>query len=204
MAPDSTSAGAGNSSVSLQSRALEDLRYIRETIASTASYTTFSGKGLMVVGCGALIAGVLASRNESDVLRSRIWLADAALSVMVGVLFGLHKARASHQSLFSGPIRKFTLSFAPVIVAGALVTVALLRAKAIALLPGAWLCLYGAAIAAAGTSSVLSIPVMGFAFLALGGLALLGPAGWGNSLMMCGFGGLHLLFGGIIARRHGG
>ena len=83
-------------------------------------------------------------------------------------------------------------------------TVALLRADAIALLPGAWLCLYGAAIAAAGTSSVLSVPIMGLAFLALGAFGLLGPSGWGNGLMMCGFGGLHLLFGGVIARRHGG
>jgi hypothetical protein len=183
---------------------MEDLRYIRETLESTASYTTFSGKGLVVVGFGAVIAGALASQTESDVLRSRIWLVDAAVSVLVGVLFGLQKARASHQSLHSGPIQKFTLSFAPVIVAGALVTVALLRANAIALLPGTWLCLYGAAIAAAGTSSVLSVPIMGLAFLALGALGLLGPSGWGNGLMMCGFGGLHLLFGGVIARRHGG
>lgn len=204
MASESTSADPGNASVSLQSRAMEDLRYIRETLASTASYTTFSGKGLMVVGFSALIAGALASQTESDLLRSRIWLADAALSVMVGGFFGLRKARASHQSWQSGPIRKFTLSFAPVIVAAALVTVALLRAKAMALLPGAWLCLYGAAIAAAGTSSVLPVPIMGLAFLALGALGLLGPSGWGNGLMMCGFGGLHLLFGGVIARRHGG
>lgn len=204
MSSQATSAGPRNAPASLQSRALDDLRYIRETLASTASYTTFSGKGLMVVGISALIAGALASQTESDVVRSQIWLADAALSVVVGVLFGLRKARASHQSLLSGPIRKFTLSFAPVILAGVLLTVALLQAKAIALLPGTWLCLYGAAIVAAGTSSVLSVPVMGLAFLVLGALGLLGPSGWGNGLMMCGFGGLHLLFGGVIARRHGG
>lgn len=191
-------------SISLQGRALDDLRYIRDTIASASSFTTFSGKGLMVVGLGAILAGALASRTPSELLRCRIWLADACVSVTTGVLFGLAKARASAQSLRSGPIRKFTLGFAPVIVAGALLTAALLRAHAIGLLPGTWLCLYGAAVAAAGTSSVLPVPVMGIAFLVLGALALLGPSTWGNGLMIAGFGGLQLICGGVIARKHGG
>jgi hypothetical protein len=183
---------------------MEDLQYIRSTMAAATRYTTFSGQGLIVVGLGAVIAGALAAHTESEMLRCRIWLGDAVVSVIVGVLFGLAKARASHQSLLSGSIRKFTLGFTPVIIAGLLITVALLHINAVALLPGIWLCVYGAAVTSGGTSSVLPVPIMGIAFLILGTFALLGPMAWGNNLMIAGFGGLHVVFGGVIGRRHGG
>ena len=38
----------------------------------------------------------------------------------------------------------------------------------------------------------------------LGTVALLGPAAWGNTLMALGFGGLHIGFCLVIARRYGG
>jgi hypothetical protein len=40
--------------------------------------------------------------------------------------------------------------------------------------------------------------------MVLGGLALFSPEEWGNVWMALGFGGLHIVFGLIIARRHGG
>ena len=72
------------------------------------------------------------------------------------------------------------------------------------LLPGVWLLLYGAGLVAAGAWSVRTVPVIGAAFMALGTAALLLPAGWGNWLLIAGFGGLHLAFGIIVGRQHGG
>jgi hypothetical protein len=107
-------------------------------------------------------------------------------------------------SLLSGPGRKFALSLSPPLVAGALLTAVLYRAQVVELIPGMWLLLYGVGIVTGGAFSVKIVPVMGLGFMLVGAAALFCPAAWGNSLMAAGFGGLHLIFGIIIARRHGG
>jgi len=51
--------------------------------------------------------------------------------------------------------------------------------------------------------SVPIVPVMGACFMAMGTAALLLPA-FGNWAMALTFGGLHILFGYWIAKKHGG
>jgi hypothetical protein len=54
-----------------------------------------------------------------------------------------------------------------------------------------------------GAFSIPLLPAMGFCFLVAGTVALFFPI-WGNLLMAIGFGGLHIIFGAWIARKHGG
>ncbi|MGH9804687.1 MAG: hypothetical protein ACRD4D_05910 [Candidatus Acidiferrales bacterium] len=188
----------------LEDGALENLRFIRETLEQAGSFTAVPGWGGIAMGAVGLLTARAASRSGSPEAWLVCWLAGAGLASVVGAAAVVHKARRAGLPLGSGPARKFALAFVPPLLVGALLTAALWRAGLPELLPGAWLLLYGTAVTAAGASSVRIVPVMGAAFLLLGAAALVAPAAWGNSLLALGFGGLHILFGFLIARRYGG
>lgn len=188
----------------LEERAAADLEFIRETIGSAAAFTALSGLGFVIVGAGALVTGAIAWAVADPMARLGIWLLDAALSVAIGFATTARKARRAEQSLLSGPFRKFARSFAPAIVAGAILTALLARDQAFGYLPCVWLLCYGAGLAASGSTSVPAVPAMGGSFMALGAVAAIAPAAWSLPLLMAGFGGLHIGFGALIARSYGG
>ena len=85
------------------------------------------------------------------------------------------KSHAANVPLLSGPIRKLILTFSPAMLVGAVLTGVFIEQNLYALLPGAWLLLYGAAVVSAGTNSVRIVPVMGAAFMALGAATFVVP-----------------------------
>jgi hypothetical protein len=183
---------------------MDNLRFIRETMERAGAFTAVPGWGGIGVGLTALAAAVLAARQPTVELWLATWLAEATVALVIGGWALARKAHAANDPILSGPARRFGLSFLPPVVAGGLLTVALYRAGVPHLLPATWLMSYGAGVATAGAFSVRIVPVMGLCFLLVGALALLGPATWGNWCMAVGFGGLHVVFGAVIARRHGG
>ncbi len=193
-----------SSPVSLHSRAIADLRFIRDTMAGTAAYTAFSGLGLFIIGLGALLAGFLAEREAGVTSRLGIWVADAAVSIAIGCVTSILKARAADQPLFAGPIRKFSLSFAPAIVAGGVLTWVMLGTASQGLLPGIWLLLYGVGLVSASTLSIRVVSAAGVVFFFLGALALTALAPWSEFVLWAGFAALHIAMGTVIWRRHGG
>lgn len=188
----------------LHARAMDNLRYIRETMEGASAFTGVPGWGGVAMGVTALGAAWFASSQPGAVAWLRTWISEAALSFSIAAWAVVRKARRAAIPLLSKPGRKFALSFSPPMIAGLLLTIALSRAGLESLLPGAWLLLYGAAVANAGAFSVRIVPAMGLCFMFCGACALLSPPAWADTWMAAGFGGLHIIFGLIIARRHGG
>lgn len=170
----------------------------------SAAFTAVSGWGQVLLGATAAGAAWLAAQQGSSFTWLRVWLAEGLMAAAIGLLACTRKANRRGLPLFSGPARKVALGLAPPLVAGAFLTFLLYRTGLQSALPATWLLLYGAGIMTGGAFSVPIVPVMGLCFMLLGGLAVLGPAAWGNWFLAAGFGGLHILFGLLIARRHGG
>lgn len=170
----------------------------------SAAFTAVSGWGHVLLGFTAIAAAAVAARQASPFGWLRIWLAEALLATAIGLLTCTWKANRRGLPLFSGPARKVALGLAPPLVAGAFLTFLLFRAGLVWTLPAVWLLLYGAGIMTGGAFSVPIVPVMGICFMLLGGLTVLAPPAWGNWFLGIGFGGLHILFGLLIAWRHGG
>ncbi len=190
--------------IPIDARAADHLRYIRETMERAAEFTAVPGWGGVAMGITALAAALLASRQSTPRGWVAVWLAEAFVAVAIAAPAAATKARRANSSLFSGPGRKFVLSFAPPIVVGAFLTVALFQAGAFAFLPGVWMLLYGTAIVTGGAFSVRAVPIMGLCLMGLGAAALFAPAHWGNVFMAGGFGVVQISFGVWIALRHGG
>jgi len=189
--------------VGLHTHAMDNLRYIRQTMEQAGSFTAVPGKGGIVMGLVALLAAWLSAGREFDARWLAVWMSAATAAVAIGIVTAAIKSRQCRMPLFSGPGRKFIAGFAPAILSGVLLTAVFFRAGQSAFLPGIWLLLYGAGVVSGGYASVRVVPLMGACFMMAGMVALLAP-GWNAIVLPAGFGGLHVVFGVVIAVKYGG
>lgn len=187
----------------LHRQAEDNLRFIRATMESAISFTGVSGKGYLIAGGSSVIAAWLSSRQISPAGWLTVWMIELVLAANVMLVLTAIKASAQGRPLWTGNGIKVLGAFAPAMIAGGLLTLALFLQGSVELLPGIWLSLYGAAVMTAGTHSVRIIPVMGAVFMGFGAVALLFPLA-GNLMLGLGMGGLHLIFGAIVWRQYGG
>lgn len=188
----------------LHERAMDNLKYIRETMERATAFTNISGWGQAGIGVTALAAALISAPQRTFKAWLMVWVAEGLIALLIAGWSMDRKARAAKMPLLSGPGRKVAFSLSPPIFAGGIVTVVLYRAGLTEAIPGLWLLLYGTGVITGGMFSVTVVPIMGLCFMALGALALLAPPGFANWFMAAGFGGLHIVFGVIIARRYGG
>lgn len=194
---------------SLHGRAIDNLRFIRETMEQAGSFTAVSGWAMVAVGVSACIAACVAwwlrQNSNADIAWVAVWTCEALIALAVAGVAMQRKARRERSELLTGPGRKMALAFAPPMFVGLVLTIVCFRLGLFGLLPSVWLLLYGTGVMTGGAYSVPSVPVMGFCFMFAGTLTLLFcPPALADAVMAATFGGLHIGFGLYIARRHGG
>src|SRR5580765_4906925 len=111
----------------LHDRAMDNLRFIRETMERAGAFTAVPGWGQVGVGITALVAAVLAAAQTKVELWLVTWLAEAVVALVIGGWALARKAHAANDPILSGPARRFGLSFLPPVVAAGLLTVPLYR-----------------------------------------------------------------------------
>jgi hypothetical protein len=190
--------------VGLHTQAMDNLRFIRNAMESAGSFTAVPGHGGMLMGATALFAAFAAHLSASPAAWLRVWMGEAVLALVIGLVFSHRKATRTSTPLLSKPFRRFVLAVAPAVFVGAILTFVLYRQGSAQLIPAMWLLLYGAGITSGGAFAVRVVPVMGMSFLALGAFAALTPPRFADAILAVGFGLFHIAFGWVIARRYGG
>ncbi|MBM4188525.1 MAG: hypothetical protein FJ206_14575 [Gemmatimonadetes bacterium] len=190
--------------IPLHDRAMADLSFIRDTMERAAVVTSVPGWGGVAMGVTALGASWLAARQATAAEWLAVWLGEAVIALGIGGITMVRKSEAQGTPLKARAGKLFAGAFVPPILAGAVLTAVCYTQGLTALLPGVWLLLYGTAVTAAGMFSVKAVPVMGVCFMVVGAGAFFLPAIFADWMMAVGFGALHIGFGLLIARRHGG
>jgi hypothetical protein len=170
----------------------------------SSTFTAVPGLGGAGMGAIGLAAAVLAASQSSHERWLMVWLLAAGVALAVGVSAMWRKAVRLDAPLAGAVGRRFAMSLAASLVAGAALTWGAWMHGDWGLMPAVWLLLYGTGVLGGGAFSVAAVRLLGAAFIALGCAALATPAAWGDLWLGFGFGGLQLAFGLYIARRHGG
>jgi hypothetical protein len=189
----------------IHAHALDNLRFIREAMSKASEFTAIPGWGGVLMGISAIITAIVSGPPDDSVRWVLIWFADAGVACTIALVGMTLKARRIGTPLSSAaPAYRFALGYVPPLVAGMVLTPVFANMGLIGRLPGCWLLLYGTAAATGGAFSVRIVPIIGLCFMVLGTIAFAAPAAWGHWFMAAGFGGLHIGFGLVIARKYGG
>ena len=188
--------------VRIGDHALDNLRYIRETMERASAFTSIPGWGGFVIGITAIATAVIARDMKPERWLSA-WLIEALLAAAIGFTTMAIKGRRAGTDFTAPASRRFFASYFAPLITAAVLTYVMWRGGWFVAMPAMWLMLYGTSFVSSGAFSIRVIPVMGLLYMLLGLAAAVMPDA-GNALMGAGFGGLHLLFGLVIARRYGG
>src|SRR5688500_19322709 len=98
----------------IHARAMDNLRFIRETMEAAGTFTAVSGWGQVVIGATAMLAAVIASPVAGSTEWVLVGAAEALLALLVSVGFMYDKARAASIPVLAGAARQRLFSRSPV------------------------------------------------------------------------------------------
>ena len=189
--------------IRIDDHAFDNLRYIRETMERAGSFTSIPGWGGLAIGGTAIVTSIIASRLV-DLRWLEAWLIEAVVAATIALITMSMKAARAGVTMTSTAARRFFVSYFAPIIAAAVITMMLTRTQWFDAMPAVWLLSYGASFISSGAYSIRVVPQMGVCFMLLGAIASLVSFPIANALLGVGFGGLHIIFGLIIARNYGG
>src|ERR1700674_4168772 len=72
--------------VEIQERAMDNLRYIRETLERAGSFTAVPGAGGALMGCTALMASWMSAQHISPTSWLMVWTLEAGVALLIGIV----------------------------------------------------------------------------------------------------------------------
>src|SRR5947199_10815830 len=101
-----------NDPISLHTHAMENLRFIRDSMERAGSFTGVPGWGGVAMGLSALVAAAIATAQSGTVAWLMVWLVEALVAMAIGAFALVRKARSEQLSLASAPGGELALSHA--------------------------------------------------------------------------------------------
>lgn len=192
----------------------ENLRVIRELMERSTRYTTFSGYSGVLAGTASITGCIitwLLQQGPSGLYPARVpFLLTWSLVVLfaIGADYLLTKRHAARvgKHILSRLGQQMAFASLPGLGTGALLTLLLVRHHLLNEVYPLWMLCYGIAICAVGLFSQREVKYLGALFLCAGALTLVliqGQPGWGLPMMALSFGGFHIVWGVLMARRDG-
>ena len=193
--------------------ARENLRVIRQTMERSTKYSTLSGLSGVLIGLTAII-GVAVTRviigaRQAGIAQAQliqmatVWAIVLAAAVAIEFLANKRRARQVGKHVVSPLGAHIILAALPGFVAAAVLTAFFVAHGLLFSVWGVWMLSYGLAICAVGLFSVKPVSILGGAFVLAGAVTLLLPPSAQLPMMALTFGGFHIVYGILMARKHG-
>jgi len=195
--------------------ARDHLRVIRQTMERSTQYSTLSGWSGILIGLVAIV-GVYITRSmlggqpvamhtvrDAAPRLAMLWGAALLLAVAIEFLYNKRRAARVGKRVVSRLGAHIILAALPAFLAGGVLTAFFYEHNLVPYILGIWMLCYGLAIAAVGLFSVRNVSFLGAAFVISGAITLLMPLTIHLYMMALTFGGFHIIYGIVMARRHG-
>src|ERR1041385_2694711 len=93
----------------IHERAMDNLRFIRETMERAGTFTAISGWGEVAIGITAILAALVATQQQAKAGWLAVWIIEAVLAAGISVASMAIKSRMARAPLNPIAVRKILL-----------------------------------------------------------------------------------------------